>query len=622
MIEVPLPRLLNASLEVERTVRPVSMSMSLSIVPLSYASMQLPRGESLPARGYVELYNSMGFAGVFRVRSPQDAYGDDITTAELEHAIVEVGDYLVLGEYDQMMAASTAMTTVFSHYRGNKWQLGSVGALGSGQIALQVKYERVLEAMLAILDQKPNCMMSFDFSTKPWTVNIVSRGTTVAAEGRLSRNVNSAKVMYDDTELCTRCYYECSTTEDANGDGFPVFEAGNNYSKDALVANNNKLYKLTNGHTKGTSWANTTKTVVDGSPTSSWSYVDADTLSVYGLVERTISTGSDYTTSEALTAVNAYLAKHKDPRVSVTISAEELSSVTGEPFDTFTIGKLCRLALVDYGVTVERNITGLTWDNVYDAPEDVTVTLEDEEDTAITFLHDLDAKGGAGGGGGGGGGAAKKQDEIWKEYRTKFEQTDYYFDLYAQRFNRNEEILQQAGLYIDANGVLVYAQDNENMWASKLQVESNRISMVVEGTGNNARIKAAQIVASINNGESTIKLSADHIDIDGLVEKLTALTVDVANLVVEGFADIGSNMEIGGSLDVDQAVTADAVNAYNVVASEFNSQAVSWQSQTVVNSIGYIGSFTFKDVNGTNRTGRLLTSISTKTLHYLGGVSQ
>ena len=205
MIEnIPLPRLLNASGGTERTIHPVSVSINLNITPLSDASMILSPEESLPARGYVELFTCMGSAGVYRVRSPQDAYGMDTTMAELEHAIVEVGDYLVLHKYDEMMAANTAMQTIFSHYRGTKWQLGSVSALGTDQIAVQANYDRVLEAMLALLEQKPNCMMSFDFSTSPWTVNIVAKGTTVAAEGRLSRNVTYAKVIYDDTELCTR----------------------------------------------------------------------------------------------------------------------------------------------------------------------------------------------------------------------------------------------------------------------------------------------------------------------------------------------------------------------------------------------------------------------------------
>lgn len=465
--DIRLPRVFDENLSFMRVVSPIKLSVTLSIIPLSYASMQLPRGETLPARGYVELYTSMGSVGFFRVRSPQESYGEDITTSELEHAIVEVGDYLVLNDYNEMMSAQTAMQTVFSHYRGNKWQLGSVSALGSGEIALQVDHDRVLEAMIAILDQKPDCMMAFNFNTSPWTVSIVSRGTTVTAEGRLSRNVNAAKVSYDDTELVTRCYYSYSTTDASD------------------------------------------------EPITAWAYVDASTMTQYGLVERVAPSGGNYTQSEALKAAQVYLAKHKNPRVSVTISAEELSSVTGEAYDTFTIGKLYRLALSDYNVTVEKNVTGLTWNDVFDAPHDITVNLDEEEDTAITFLHDLDAKGGAGGGGGG----RKKQDDEFLEYYTKFEKDDKYIRLLAVHQATNESILEQAGLYLDANGVLVYADDNVNMWASKLKVESDRISLVVTGTGANAEINPASIVAAINaqTGQSVVKISADKISLSGTV---------------------------------------------------------------------------------------------------------
>ena len=169
---IPLPRLLPSSTYAERRVVPTMVTITQKITPLSFASIQLPPGEKIPARGYMELFTCMGSAGIFRIRSPQESYGDDNATAELEHAVVEVGDYLVKAKYDEMMAASTAMQTVFSYYTsggGTRWQLGSVSVLGSGQIALQVNYDKVLTAMLAILDQKPDCMMAFDFSTSPWT---------------------------------------------------------------------------------------------------------------------------------------------------------------------------------------------------------------------------------------------------------------------------------------------------------------------------------------------------------------------------------------------------------------------------------------------------------------------
>lgn len=343
--DIPLPRLLDASGATERRITPVTVSIDFSITPLSYATMALPINESLPARAYVELFTVLGSAGIFRVSSPQDSFGQDTAAAQLEHAVVEVGDYLVRAKYDEMMSASTAMTTVFSHYRGTKWQLGDIFALGSDPIALQADHNKVLEAMLSILDQKPDCMMDFDFTTTPWTINIVPKGVTVTAEGRLSRNVNAAEVTYDDTELCTVAYYE-----------------------------------------------------VDGE----WYTLEADTKDQYGVVERDAKVSSSYTAEEALYAATQYLEAHKHPRVSIEITGEELSEVTGEELDSFGIGELFRLVLVDYNqLPVEKTITGLRFPNVYESPTDIMVFLEQEKDTLVTFLHDVDSKGGSVGGGGG-----------------------------------------------------------------------------------------------------------------------------------------------------------------------------------------------------------------------------
>ena len=491
-VNVQLPRVYDENLNFLSETRPIKLSLTLSIVPLSYASMQLPWGESLPARGYVEIFTPMGSAGFFRVRSPQEAYGDDIVTSELEHAIVEVGDYLVLGNYNEMMSAKTAMQTIFSHYRGSKWQLGNVDALGDGQIALQTDHDRVLGAMIALLEQKPDCMMAFDFSTTPWTVNIVSRGTTVSAEGRLSRNVNSAKIAYDDTELVTRCYYEYSVPG--------------------------------SGSTE---------------PSSAWAYVDTDTISRYGLVERTASVNGAYTQTEARAAAVAYAEKHKNPRVSVSISAEELSSITGEDFDAFVIGKLCRLSLLDYNITIEQVITGLSWGDVFDAPEDVTVILEDEEDTTVTFLHDLDAKGGAGGGGGG----AKKQEDLWKEYYTHFDKTDHYIDMWARHVDTTDRILQQAGMYLDSDGVLIYATDYENNVGSKIKVNADAIALKVS-KGD----VATQLAVECGN----VTITGGNLVVDGYV------TANELEILEDAWADsftsksLSSDTAALGVVDVDE----------------------------------------------------------------------
>ena len=514
MVIIPLPKLLDKSGNYIRSFRPLKVSVEQSIVPLSTASIELPEDESLPARNYVEVFTSMGSAGIFRIRSPQNAYGEDTSVCELEHAIVEVGDYLVREKIAEMMSPKAAMQRIFSHYRGSRWRLGNVDALGTSLIAVQINYENCLTAMISILEQVPSCYMTFDFSTSPWTVRVAAKGSTVGAEGRLSRNVESARIIYDDSELCTRAYYEVETTD------------------------------------------------ASGEPSSEWRSIDADTINTYGVVEREVPIGAGFTAQEALFAAQEYLRKHKKPRVSIEISGQDLSQITGESLDTFTIGKLFRLSLVDYDLTIEDVITGLSWNDVYGNPTEVTVNLADEEDTAVVYIHDIESSGGRSGGGGGG---KKQQDDKFKEYYTRIQQTDYMIDLQAVHVAKNGNILQQAGMYLDANGVLQYAQDNEKNIQSHIKTQADRIDLVVEGTGPNAHIKPAQIVAAINNGASSIKISADHITLDGeavaavlynqelSVTNLTAdyLVLGEDGLSSDGGASFAGTVSASGGFSVD-----------------------------------------------------------------------
>lgn len=63
---------------------------------------------------------------------------------------------------------------------------------------------------------------------------------------------------------------------------------------------------------------------------------------------------------------------------------------------------------------------------------------------------------------------------------------------------------------------------------SLITQQADKISLVVQGTGSNAKIKAAEIVAAINNGESSIVLAANHIrlDADGSVKLADAIKIE------------------------------------------------------------------------------------------------
>lgn len=56
---------------------------------------------------------------------------------------------------------------------------------------------------------------------------------------------------------------------------------------------------------------------------------------------------------------------------------------------------------------------------------------------------------------------------------------------------------------------------------SLISQQADRISLVVQGTGSNAAIKAAQIVAAINEGGSSVLISANHITLDSNSTKLS-----------------------------------------------------------------------------------------------------
>ena len=83
-----------------------------------------------------------------------------------------------------------------------------------------------------------------------------------------------------------------------------------------------------------------------------------------------------------------------------------------------------------------------------------------------------------------------------------------------------------------------------------INVESNRISLVVEGTGSNAYIKPAAIVAAINDGGSSIVISADHINLDGYV-KASDITADFLEAKIAGITSLGvQNLAASGSISI------------------------------------------------------------------------
>ena len=140
---------------------------------------------------------------------------------------------------------------------------------------------------------------------------------------------------------------------------------------------------------------------------------------------------------------------------------------------------------------------------------------------------------------------------------------------------------------------------------------------MVEGTGNNAHIKRAAIIASINNGTSNVSISADSIDMDGLISKLESKSLGVGSLHVEGEAEFLRGAYFEAGITCEETIWASG-------GLKVGSYGASWKSKTVVTGVtrGKSRNFVYA-VNGNisnlaTLVGTLVTGVSSDSIYYLG----
>lgn len=233
-------------------------------------------------------------------------------------------------------------------------------------------------------------------------------------------------------------------------------------------------------------------------------YLEANT-NLYGVVCK-VETDQAYDTEEKLRIWAAdRLRRHCEPTVTITINGLELSAETGEPLDKLVVGTVCRVPVPELGVVMAEKITRLNFKDVIRDPVDVTVTLaNNREDVASLFKREKQTTEKASRSGARGG--KKKNEKI----------EDAESGMYS--------ILQRT-----AGEIYMQVTNTKTKLQSKIDILDHSISLVVEGTGDNAHIKPAAITAAITdkNGylSSSIKISADRITLDGRTTINDVMTV-------------------------------------------------------------------------------------------------
>lgn len=256
--------------------------------------------------------------------------------------------------------------------------------------------------------------------------------------------------------------------------------------------------------------------------------------------------------------------------------------------------------------------------------------------------------------GGGGGSNNKSKQTVRSEYETEINKNNRMIQLRAYQNdldNLDSTVkLQEAKIEIEADRITQEVTnrtngDNElttkiNQTATEITTEVNnevkdlntkitqqadRISLVVSGTGTNAKIRRAAIVASINNGKSNVLIEADAIDIKGIVNAMKALSIQVQNLTVDGDIDCQETVT-AGSLQAAEAIIDGDVSSDSITTDDLKvgSYSASWKSKTVVTGIDRSASRNFVyAVNGNlsnlaTLIGTLCTGVTSDSIYYLG----
>ena len=472
-MDVRLPRLLTPDLAEKARLRPSAGSATMSLEPLSTASLTLPEGEPEAAvRDFIELYGPDGSLGVFRVSAARGVCGG-ARQLQLEHGACTLGDCVTAPDTVLTGSARAMLEALLRCQSRVYWALGDV-EITESLADIDAGGASVLEAVVALARALPEAMLCFDQTAFPWRLHLRRKPTSVGSECRLNRNLQGVTVTVDDASLCTRV-----TIEDGEG-------ARATY--------------------------------------------DADTIGTWGAVHRFIAAQTDDAASEA----RRYLDEHKHPAVSVELDALALSRLTGEPRDRFTLGHLCRAALPEWGTVMDERIVTVAYPDLYGQPGLARLTLCSRRADTATYLGRLSSAAARASRGlrsafrhiretddsvsilAGEIDLRATKEEVGKyfnEVYIRLDANDASLTLHAEHLDEVDRSLSEAGIRLDGLNA------DLQLWAAKTERNGERISAaLIDLDGANARITAQ--ATRIDKVEGSV--SQARLDLDGANAAISA----------------------------------------------------------------------------------------------------
>lgn len=622
--------------------------------------------QDIAMRDWMELFSPKGSAGLFRVTHiSKDAKHE--RTLTLMHAIDTLSDEVWAEQTDYDGYVHYFLSALLDHQETRRWQFGTCQDT-SVYKRTGINYTRLSDLLAELLEARPDYYLSFDFSTTPWSLNFLRLPETPDAEFRLTRNVETAQVTRDDSEMCNRLYLSVNTenegvlqtlvSRDFAGyrSGYYMGPDGAEIALEGWSIKRHAFSERTTFRLSALSYSDEVKGVLalayqvggtnypltdqDAGRTFS---ADAllinwyDTVSAAALGSVTIATAGEGGTKENAEEIHTYnnlasqalygtiiktadidaanvdspdawaqrfLAERAEPAVQITIDGWELGRLTGDSWDEFDRGRLVQVTLNDMGEIVSERVEAVTYPDVIGTPEQITVELANRLAKYSSAIARLQKEARANG---------RAARGLARSSASAADQT--HLELIVQEIEKaldgvGIKDLWETGIILDAkSGVRIYSLYQGLMSnRAEIIVNNERIEQIVRNVGENGEVTAASIILAIKNNRSGIYLDADDIYING--------NTRISDLFTASGSAISMRISM---MYADRAAIGTSRSNYGDV--QIMGYPAMWTSKRVLTGVTLSDDrdFVYQTSSGTQHTihGRLVTAGTTETIYYL-----
>lgn len=540
-----------------------------------YALFPYDPGKVIQAGMRVGYTDALGVFQAFEVRTPKSYEPDHYQEITAEHiAIAELTDEMYTAGDIMNKTPAQALTAVLT---GTLWSVGNVTATNNS--SAQFSYGYVWDDVRSIEQNwnvyiTPRITVDATGITGRYLDIAPAQPTWRGLRFALEKNLDDASVTWDTSRLKTALYgYGKSAGDEHEVTTFanvtwtqtadhPAKPAGQTYLEDP---------EATAAYGR------------NGRPRFGY-YQNGDVDDPQKLLELTW---------ETLKTVNA-------PDVTIDGQVRDLTKF-GEVDVPIRLHDSAQIEITPTDTLLVREVIQYTEDLIQ--PERSRVTIGKYIPNIVYITKEI---AGGKGGGGGSGGDTDAEYKL-KEYETDIGWNDYQISLKAwQRdLDKTDENLllayaaigisssqiqaivtgsgvqldpETGNIVTDSNGLPVFAAGSSQMWGN-VQLNANRIALVVTQAGGNDVVNTASIVAAVNAAGSSVTINADKItlngqtlvsEINGIEANFTKLTTGqtTATMLRATRVQAGSLAMNDGGIYTPKTATMDSTTSFQILSTD------------------------------------------------------